>query len=139
MTLSIVPGDRKVHPDWTSTLHISNDGQRLFTTAFGLTNLGTTFAVARAQGHLLCTEMPDLVTAPFVLKQTTGADLICGALKHYGELTYFYGVLAEKVKTFVAPAQGKDIQEEVLWLSVKITSETLVSVGTFSYLVTSRS
>ena len=55
MTLSIVPGDRKVHPDWASTLHISNDGQRLFTTAFGLTNLGTTFAVARAQGHLLCT------------------------------------------------------------------------------------
>ena len=78
-----MPGDRKVHPDWASTLHISNDGQRLFTTAFGLTNLGTTFAVARAQGHLLCTEMPDYVTAPFVLKQTTGADLICGALKHY--------------------------------------------------------
>ena len=37
-------------------------------------------------------------------------------------------MLAEKVKTFEAPAQGKDIQEEVLWLSVKITSETLVSV-----------
>ena len=72
---------------------------------------------------------PKLCCCPFVLHRSEGGDLIVGAFKHRGDVAYFYGVPAERVKSFKEPVLPARFEEESTWLTVKVSSAMVRSIS----------
>ena len=69
-------------------------------------------------GHKVSASDPKLCCCPFVLHRSEGGDLIVGAFKHRGDVAYFYGVPAERVKSFKEPVLPARFEEESTLLRV---------------------
>ena len=65
---------------------------------------------------------PHTIACPFVLERNEGTDLVVFAIKHRGELHYYYGVPVDVVAAFKPPPSTAPMQEEGSFITVKTSS-----------------
>ena len=83
-----------------------------------------------APGHKIVATEPTIINTPFVLHQAEGlSDMIVGAIKHRGPISYFYGVYADKVKEFKPPSKSVDFHEEQMWSTMKTNQATVRTIS----------
>jgi len=94
--LPINSADVKIHPNHSAILWIDGaNPSTCFTTGFAVLDHGCVYPT-RVRGMKLHSGSCNFEEVPFKVSTTEGDDLIVGALKHRGDLTYFYSTLPSR-------------------------------------------
>ena len=70
---------------------------------------------------------PHTITCPFVLERNEGVDLVVFAIKHRGDLHYYYGAPIDAVAAFKPPTPPATFSEESMFITVKTSSTSAKS------------
>ena len=127
--LPINSADVKIHPNHSAILWIDGaNPSTCFTTGFAVLDHGCVYPT-RVRGMKLHSGSCNFEEVPFKVSTTEGDDLIVGALKHRGDLTYFYYVPADVVKAWKPPSDSNHFKEEDVWRLMLVTNSNLLELS----------
>ena len=127
--VSIAAVDVKMHCNHSSVLYIdAHEPSTCFTIGFVLLDHGAAYPT-RVRGVKLHSGPTSFEEVPFKISTTEGDDLIVGAVKHRGDLTYFYGIPASAVRAWTPPTEKNHFKEEDYWRVMLVTSGNLLELS----------
>ena len=128
--VGINPEEVRLVHDIASLIKIDDAFGEVYYTIQGAVTTFENLHAGGAPGHKIVATEPTIINTPFVLHQVEGLpDMIVGAIKHRGPISYFYGVYADKVKEFKPPSKSVDFHEEQMWSTMKTNQATVRTIS----------
>ena len=126
--VSINPADVKLHTNHAAILHIDeNTPTTCYTLGFAVLEHGLAFP-SSVRGIKLHSGSASFIECPFKVTTTEGEDLIVGAIKHRGDISYFYYVLASDVKDWKPLSETAVFKEEAFWRLMPVTNANVLEL-----------